>query len=177
MASIELTTSQKTTLNALTNLYLATDQAVKGRHIAEEVGRNPASIRNKMQTLTALQLAEGVVGPEGGYKPTAQAYELLGIHQLDESVAVPIRVDGDPIDDVVIESIALKHVHHPELCRAELHVQGSIRELEEGQFIEIGPTPLSKLLITGVVEDKFPANNVLILTIESMRASAESTAN
>ena len=177
MSSIELTTSQKTTLTALTNLYLATEQAVKSMDIAEEVGRNPASIRNKMQTLTALQLAEGAQGPEGGYKPTAQAYELLGIQQLDEPVTVPFRVNREPIDDVLVEEINLKHVHHPELCYAEIHIQGSIRELEEAKLIEVGPTPLSKLLITGKIEAKFPANNILLLTIESMQAPAESDAN
>lgn len=171
---IDLTTSQKTTLTALTNLYLGTQEAIKGRHIAEEVGRTPASIRNKMQSLKALQLVEGVPGPEGGYKPTPRAYEVLDISQLDEPVSVPLRVNGDPIEGVLVEAINLKQVHHPAVCRAEIHIQGSIRELVEGTLLEVGPTALSELVITGEIEGKFPANNTLLLTIESIQAPAAS---
>ena len=177
MSSIELTPSQKTILTALTNLHRDTEQAVKGEDIAEEVDRNPGTIRNQMQSLKALQLVEGVPGPKGGYKPTAQAYEALGVQQLDEPVAVPLRVDGESIDDAIVEEIDLSSVHHPELCRAEIHIQGSIRKFDEGQQIAVGPTPLSKLLITGELEGKDPTNNILILTIESMEAPAETPAH
>ncbi|MFB6126950.1 MAG: TrmB family transcriptional regulator, partial [Halolamina sp.] len=59
MSSIELTTSQKKILRALINLHRDSESAVKGEDIAEEVGRNPGTIRNQMQSLKALQLVEG----------------------------------------------------------------------------------------------------------------------
>jgi len=74
MSSIELTSSQKSILTALINLYGEQEDAVKGEAIAEEVDRNPGTIRNQMQSLKALQLVEGVPGPKGGYKPTSNAY-------------------------------------------------------------------------------------------------------
>lgn len=173
MSSIELTPSQKTILTALTNLHRDSEDAVKGEDIAEEVDRNPGTIRNQMQSLKALQLVEGVPGPKGGYKPTAMAYEALGIQRMDEPAVVPISVEGESVDNALVEEIDLSSVHHPELCRAEVYLQGSVRNFEEGSRVTVGPTPLSKLLIRGSLEGKDATNNILILTIESMEAPAE----
>ena len=57
MSSIELTPSQKTILQELINLFRESESAVKGEDIAEQVDRNPGTIRNQMQSLKALQLA------------------------------------------------------------------------------------------------------------------------
>lgn len=174
MSSIELTPSQRTILTALTNLHRESDTAVKGEDIAAEVDRNPGTIRNQMQSLKALRLVEGVPGPKGGYKPTALAYEALGVQDMDEPAAVPLVVDDTPNDDAIVEQINLSSVHHPDLCRAEIQLQGSVREFEEGSVIEVGPTPLSKLKIIGELEGKDATNNKLILTIREMVAPAGS---
>ncbi|MFC6906271.1 Rrf2 family transcriptional regulator [Halalkalicoccus tibetensis] len=170
MSSIELTPSQKTILTALINLHREAEDAVKGEEIAGEVDRNPGTIRNQMQSLKALQLVEGVPGPKGGYKPTATAYETLDVQQMDEPAAVPLEHEGEPVEDVNIEEINLSNVHHPELCRAEIHIQGSVREYHEGDSVTVGPTPLSKLLIEGTLDGKDDTNNILILQIDSMEA-------
>ena len=170
MSSIELTSSQKTILTALINLHRETEDAVKGEEIANEVDRNPGTIRNQMQSLKALQLVEGVPGPKGGYKPTATAYEALGVQQMDEPASVPLEHNGEPVDDVNVVEIGLSSVHHPELCRAEIHIQGSVREYHEGDSVTVGPTPLSKLVIEGTVDGKDDTENILILQIDGMRA-------
>jgi len=95
MSSIELTSSQKSILTALINLYGEREDAVKGEAIADEVDRNPGTIRNQMQSLKALQLVEGVPGPKGGYKPTSNAYEALDIQRMDEPANVPIFHEGE----------------------------------------------------------------------------------
>jgi len=172
MSSIELTPSQKTILNALINLHRETEDAVKGEDIADEVDRNPGTIRNQMQSLKALQLVEGVPGPKGGYKPTATAYEALEIQQMDEPAAVPLQHEGEDVTDANVEEIDLSSVHHPELCRAEIHLQGSVRDFHEGDSVTVGPTPLSKLQIKGNVDGKDDTSNILILRIEEMRAPA-----
>ncbi len=172
MSSIELTPSQKTILNALINLHRETEDAVKGEDIAEEVDRNPGTIRNQMQSLKALQLVEGVPGPKGGYKPTATAYEALEIQQMDEPAAVPLQHEGEPVEDANVEEIDLSSVHHPELCRAEIHLQGSVRDFHEGDAVTVGPTPLSKLVVDGIVDGKDDTSNILILRIEGMKAPA-----
>ncbi|WP_049924617.1 Rrf2 family transcriptional regulator [Halopiger djelfimassiliensis] len=173
MSSIELTPSQKKILRALTNLHKESEDAIKGEDIAEQVDRNPGTIRNQMQSLKALQLVEGVPGPKGGYKPTAAAYEALEIQQMDDPAAVPIEHEGQPIDDVIVEEIDLSSVHHPELCRAEVHLQGAIDDISEDDAVTVGPTPLSKLLVEGRVDGKDDTNNILILRIDDMVAPAE----
>ena len=172
MSSIELTSSQKSILPALINLYGEQEDAVKGEAIAEEVDRNPGTIRNQMQSLKALQLVEGVPGPKGGYKPTSNAYEALDIQRMDEPARVPIQHEGEEVDGVNVDGIDLSSVHHPELCRAEIHVQGSVRDFHEGDSVTVGPTPLSKLLIEGTLDGKDDTANVLILRIDDMHAPA-----
>ncbi|WP_049982400.1 Rrf2 family transcriptional regulator [Halorubrum sp. BV1] len=173
MSSIELTSSQKSILSALINLYGEQEDAVKGEAIAEEVDRNPGTIRNQMQSLKALQLVEGVPGPKGGYKPTSNAYEALDIQRMDEPADVPIFHEGEEQTGVNVDGIDLSSVHHPELCRAEIHVQGSVREFHDGDSVTVGPTPLSKLVIDGTVDGKDDTANVLILRIDDMRAPDE----
>ena len=173
MSSIELTPSQRTILTALVNLFRENEDAVKGEQIAEEVDRNAGTIRNQMQSLKALQLVEGVPGPKGGYKPTSNAYEALDIQRMDEPADVPIFHEGEQVSGVNVDGIDLSSVHHPELCRAEIHVQGSVRDFHEGDSVTVGPTPLSKLVIDGTVDGKDDTANILILRIDDMRTPDE----
>jgi predicted transcriptional regulator len=177
MSSIELTPSQKTILRALVNLYGEDEEAVKGEDIADEVDRNPGTIRNQMQSLKALQLVEGVPGPKGGYKPTANAYEALDIQELDRAAQVPLYHDGERVEDVNVEELGFTSVHHPDLCRAEIHVRGSVRDFSEGDAVAVGPTPLSKLVVEGTVDGRDDTNNILILKIGRMEAPAEPPAH
>lgn len=177
MTSIKLTSSQKSILSALINLHSQNESAVKGRLIAEEVDRNPGTIRNQMQSLKALQLVEGVPGPKGGYKPTSNAYEALDIQRMDDPAQVPIQHKGEQVADANVDGIDLSSVHHPELCRAEIHLQGSIGDFYEGDSVTVGPTPLSKLLIEGTIDGKDDTNNVLILRIENMQAPVGKSTN
>lgn len=172
MSSIELTPSQKKILEALINLYRERESAVKGEDIAQEVDRNPGTIRNQMQSLKALQLVEGVPGPKGGYKPTGNAYDALQIQEMEQAADVPFYHDDELVEGANVQEIDLTSVHHPELCRAEIKLQGSITDFGEGDSISVGPTPLSKLLIKGTLEGKDDTNNSLILTIDEMRAPA-----
>jgi predicted transcriptional regulator len=173
MSSIELTPSQKTILQELVNLYGESERAVKGEDIAERVDRNPGTIRNQMQSLKALQLVEGVPGPKGGYKPTATAYDALQIEQMDQPADVPLYHEGTRVEEANVEQIDLTSVHHPSECRAKVTLRGSLSDLAEGDAVTVGPTPLSKLRIVGTIEGKDATDNVLVLTIDEMRAPVE----
>lgn len=173
MSSIELTTSQKDILRELINLYSQSERAVKGEDIANGVDRNPGTIRNQMQSLKALQLVEGVPGPKGGYKPTANAYEALGVQDLDEPANVPLTHNGEHIKDANVQEIDLTSVHHPDLCRAEVRLHGSIKNFHDGDEIIVGPTPRSKLQIEGVIDGKDETDNVLIISTTMMEAPVE----
>jgi hypothetical protein len=173
MSSIELTPSQKTILQELVNLYREDETAVKGEDIANEVDRNPGTIRNQMQSLKALQLVEGVPGPKGGYKPTASAYDALQIQEMDHAADVPLYHNGELVEDANVAEIDLTSVQHPEACRTEVQLRGSIGDFTEGDKVTVGPTPLSKLQIIGTLEGKDGTDNVLILTIDDMQAPVE----
>ncbi|QGN06546.1 HTH domain-containing protein [Halorhabdus sp. CBA1104] len=173
MSSIELTPSQKNILQELINLYRDSENAVKGEEIAEKVNRNPGTIRNQMQSLKALQLVEGVPGPKGGYKPTATAYDALQIQDMDHAAEVPLYHNGERSEEANVAEINLASVHHPENCRAEVTLQGSLSNYAEGDSVTVGPTPLSKLQIVGTLDGKDDTSNKLILTIDDMVAPAE----
>ncbi|QCC49841.1 HTH domain-containing protein [Halapricum salinum] len=173
MSSIELTPSQQNILQELVNLYRESESAVKGEDIADKVDRNPGTIRNQMQSLKALQLVEGVPGPKGGYKPTANAYDALQIQEMEHAAEVPLFHNGERVEEANVEEIDLTSVHHPENCRAEIKLQGSISGFKEGDTITVGPTPLSKLQIVGTLSGKDDTANSLILTIDDMVAPAE----
>lgn len=173
MSSIELTPSQKTILSALLNLYGDSDDAVKGEDIAKEVDRNPGTIRNQMQSLKALQLVEGVPGPKGGYRPTANAYEALDVEQIEQPADVPIARNGEEVPGLNVVEIDLTSVHHPDLCRAEISIRGSVRDFKEGDSVTVGPTPLSMLVVDGTVDGKDETNGILIIKLDGMRAPVE----
>ncbi len=177
MSSIELTPSQQNILQELVNLHRDSEAAVKGEDIADRVDRNPGTIRNQMQSLKALQLVEGVPGPKGGYKPTAAAYDALQIQQIEHAADVPFFHNGELVEGANVEEIDLTSVHHPEQCRAEVNLRGSITDFHEGDTITVGPTPLSKLRIVGTLEGKDDTSNTLILTIDEMTAPAEEPAH
>jgi len=173
MSSIELTPSQKTILQELVNLYRESESAIKGEDIAAEVDRNPGTIRNQMQSLKALQLVEGVPGPKGGYKPTAAAYDALGMQEMDQAADVPLSHNGEEMPGANVERIDLISVHNPEECRATIKLRGSISAFDEGDSVTVGPTPLSKLRIDGTIEGRDETDNALVLIIDGMEAPAE----
>jgi len=168
MTAIDLNPAQKRILEGLVNLHRESESTVKGEAIAEEIDRNPGTVRNQMQTLTSLQLVEGVPGPKGGYRPTADAYDALQLQEMEQPANVPLRHNGDRVAGANIQQIDLTSVHHPELCRAEIRLQGSINPYHEGDAVTVGPTPLSKLRIEGTLDGKDDTNNSLILTIDQM---------
>ncbi|MFC7073954.1 Rrf2 family transcriptional regulator [Halovenus rubra] len=175
MSSIELTSSQQTILQELVNLYREAEQAVKGEEIAEQVDRNAGTVRNQMQSLKALQLVEGVPGPKGGYKPTSTAYKALDIQDMDQAADVPLAHNGEQVEKANVAEIDLTSVHHPEKCRANITLQGSLTDFSEGDDVTVGPTPLSQLQIVGKVDGIDDTDNALVLTIEDMEAPIGAT--
>ncbi|MFC4987079.1 Rrf2 family transcriptional regulator [Saliphagus infecundisoli] len=173
MPSIDLTMRQKALLRALVDLHDESEDTIRSEEIAEQIDRNPGTIRNQMQSLRDLQLVEGIPGPKGGYKPTATAYETLEIQQIDDPKSVPLQREGEDIEGVIVEGVDLSSIHHPDLCRAEVRIQGAIDGFHEDDAVAVGPTPLSKLKIEGSVDGKDDTNNILIIQVDGMVAPAE----
>ena len=176
MSSIDLTSSQKTILRALVDRYIQTDAPVTGERIADAIDRHPGTIRNQMQSLKTVGLAEGVPGPQGGYRPTEAAFDLLGIEQTESQAVVPITRNGARVEDINVQDIQLATVQDPERCQAKIDVQGPITVFEVGDAVSVGPTPKANLRIDGTVVDKDKAQSLLILSIDDMQAPAREPA-
>ncbi len=167
---MELTPVQKEILNSLLTHYRKENGAVKGEKVAESIGRNPGTIRNQMQSLKALELIEGVPGPKGGYKPTSRAYKALDMDEFDEGEPVEVYKDGEIIDGATALEIDLTTLPQPDECKASIKILGDINVFNEGEEVEIGPTPVNKMYLKGIVAGKDEIGNELIIKIKEIHS-------
>ncbi len=171
-----LTSVQKEILQTLINLYQSSNgKSIKGEDIAEVMGRNPGTIRNQMQSLRSLSLVKGVPGPRGGYKPTIEAYHSLNISVSDEDSKVPIYKNGQRIEDISVAKIEFTSVPQPTECEAAIKVLGSIKDLNLGDIISIGPTPVNNLGIRGVIVGRDDMDNILLVETSTIRSIPKKT--
>jgi len=165
---MELTPIQKEVLTALIGIYHKKGSAVKGEEIAQLIDRNPGTIRNQMQSLKVLGLVEGMPGPKGGYKATGTAYEILSVDTSEGKVHIQVKRNGEILDGVTIEEMSLKTLRNPAACHSTLRMLGSIRDFTEGDLIEVGPTPVNKLILLGTVVGRDDSANTLLVEIKKM---------
>ena len=171
-----LTSGHKEILQTLINLYQSSNgKSIKGEDIAEVMGRNPGTIRNQMQSLRSLSLVKGVPGPRGGYKPTIEAYHSLNISVSDEDSKVPIYKNGKRIEDISVAKIEFTSVPQPTECEAAIKVLGSIKDLNLGDTVSIGPTPVNNLGIKGVIVGRDDMDNILLVETSTIRSIPKKT--
>lgn len=171
-----LTSVQKEILQTLTNLYQTSDgKSIKGEDIAEVMNRNPGTIRNQMQSLRSLSLVKGVPGPRGGYKPTIEAYHTLNISVTDNESNVPMFKDGNSVKGVSVAKIEFTSIPNPGECEAAIKVLGSIKDLNLGDNIRIGPTPVNNLGIIGKIVGRDDMDNILLLDTTTIRSIPKKT--
>lgn len=171
-----LTSVQKEILQSLINLYRKSQgKSIKGEEIAEMMNRNPGTIRNQMQSLRSLGLVKGVPGPRGGYKPTIKAYHTLNISETDSETPVPIYMKGEKIEDISVAKIEFTSIPHPGECEAAVKALGNIKQLDLGDKIRVGPTPVNKLVINGVVVGRDDMDNIILLDTTSIRSIPKKT--
>ena len=166
-----LTSVQKEILQTLINLYQSSDgKSIKGEDIAEVMNRNPGTIRNQMQSLRSLSLVKGVPGPRGGYKPTIEAYHSLNISISEKEAKVPIYKGDERLPDISVAKIEFTSVPQQEECEAAIKVLGSIKDLNLGDTIKIGPTPVNNLGIMGEVVGRDDMDNILLVDTTTIRS-------
>lgn len=176
MVTPQLSQHQRRILQSLVELVDEETPLVSGAEIAGDLDRNPGTIRNQMQSLSALQLVEGVPGPRGGYKPTAAAYRTLDNERLNDPADVPVARNDQAVHDVNVEKIDFVTVHSPDECRAEVAVRGSVRDFSRGEHVTLGPTPSTELQISGTVEAVEPTSGTITLEVGRMTTSTEQMA-
>lgn len=165
---VELTVIQREILSALINIFREKGRAIKGEEISERIDRNPGTVRNQMQSLKALGLVEGVPGPKGGYKATSFAYQALNLSHMDKEADVPIFRNGERVLNTNVADIDLNTVRHPDMCRASIKILGDIRKFDVGDTIQIGPTPVNKLMVRGDVVGRDDISGIVLLSITEM---------
>lgn len=166
-----LTSVQKEILQSLINLYRKSGgKSIKGEEIAELMSRNPGTIRNQMQSLRSLGLVKGVPGPRGGYKPTVEAYHTLNISDVGRETRVPIFKDGKELRDLTVAKIEFTSIPHPGECEAAIKAIGNIKRIDLGDRIRVGPTPVNKLVVNGVVVGRDDMDNILLLDTTGIRS-------
>ncbi len=166
-----LTSVQKEILQNLINLYQSSDgKSIKGEDIAEVMNRNPGTIRNQMQSLRSLGLVKGVPGPRGGYKPTVEAYHSLNISVTDKDSHVPIYKEGKELKGVSVAKIEFTSIPQPGECEAAIKVLGSIKDLNLGDMIRIGPTPVNNLGVMGKIVGRDDMDNILLVDTTTIRS-------
>ncbi|HET8687082.1 MAG TPA: CBS domain-containing protein [Methanosarcina sp.] len=165
---MELTPIQKDIIISLINLQRQKDRAIKGEEIAVVIQRNPGTIRNQMQLLKALGLVEGVPGPKGGYKPTGAAYEALKIQQLKNESVVPLYRNNVSVNGATAAEISFTTVRNPDACSGVIRVIGSTKDFVMDDKIQIGPTPVNRLIIRGEVTGRDDTNNSILFNITEM---------
>jgi len=176
MVELDLTQIQKDILYALITLYKKkAGGSVKGEEIAELINRNPGTVRNQMQALRALGLVEGVPGPKGGYRPTSKAYELLSITRPEESVVVPVIVNGNIMEELSAEEISMPSISNPNVCQARVRIIGDIKKISPGDSVIVGPTPVNDMMIYGRVVGRDDTENTIVLDIEKIVALPKDT--
>ncbi len=171
-----LTSVQKEILQTLINLYQSSNgKSIKGEDIAEVMNRNPGTIRNQMQSLRSLGLVKGVPGPRGGYKPTIEAYHSLNITVSDKDSKVPIYRNGERLEDISVARIEFTSVPQPSECEAAIKVLGSIKDLNLGDTIRIGPTPVNNLGVMGEIVGRDDMDNILLVDTTTIRSIPKNT--
>ena len=113
-----------------------------------------------MQSLRSLSLVKGVPGPRGGYKPTIEAYYSLNILVLDKDSNVSIYKNDEPMDNISVAKIEFTSVPQPSECEAAIKVLGSIKDLNLGDVIRIGPTPVNNLGVMGEIVGRDDMDNI-----------------
>jgi len=166
-----LTSVQKEILQSLINLYRQSEgKSIKGEEIAEMMNRNPGTIRNQMQSLRSLGLVKGVPGPRGGYKPTIEAYHNLNISDANKETQVSLYKDGKLLKDLTVARIEFTSIPHPRECEAAIKAIGNIKSIDLGDRVRVGPTPVNKLVVNGVVVGRDDMDNVLLLDTTGIRS-------
>lgn len=162
-----LSVVQREVLTALVELYEKKKRVIKGKEVAEIVGRGAGTIRNMMPPLKTMNLIEAIPGPKGGYLPTYKAYECVRLTPSTGKVTlVPVYSGGKRLDFTVtnIEFLDISL----QAAKALVRASGDLTCVEVGDIIHLGPATESRLIIEGKVVGRDDLHKELLLTVSSM---------
>ncbi|MEQ9715059.1 MAG: CBS domain-containing protein [Candidatus Asgardarchaeia archaeon] len=166
---MSLSLTHRQILRVLVQLYYKHKKPVTSKDIASVLRKHDVTIRNAISTLKALNLIEAKPGPGGGYIPTMKAIEIIRIPQtLLPQSAAPLIFRNGKATDLLLTDLELLNLNSPTGDRAIVRVVGDIYNLKTGDYLRIGPTPYSRLIIEGSVIDKDIERGEILIRITTM---------
>jgi len=170
-----LTIAQREVLELLVELYDKHKRMIRSKELAHELNKEESSIKNAISTLKALGFVESKSGPEGGYIPTTKGREFLRTPVSLSYEVIKLYVNGiiSKLSVVEVEFLDLMSVVE---SRAILRIIGNLHNINVGDKVRFGPTPITRLVVEGVVIEKNPLRREIIISITTMASIPKDTA-
>ena len=83
--------------------------------------------------------------------------------------------NGKRMKDISVAKIEFTSVPQPSECEAAIKVLGSIKDLNLGDTISIGPTPVNNLGVMGVIVGRDDMDNILLVDTTTIRSIPKQT--
>ena len=88
---------------------------------------------------------------------------------------MPIYKNGKRVEDISVAKIEFTSVPQPSECEAAIKVLGSIKDLNLGDEISIGPTPVNNLGVMGTIVGRDDMDNILLVDTKTIRSIPKQT--
>ena len=72
--------------------------------------------------------------------------------------------------DLTVARIEFTSIPHPRECEAAIKAIGNIKSIDLGDRVRVGPTPVNKLVVNGVVVGRDDMDNILLLDTTGIRS-------
>ena len=170
-----LTIAQREVLELLVELYDRHKRMIRSKELARELNKEESSIKNAISTLKALGFVESKSGPEGGYVPTTKGREFLrtSVSLSYEVIKLYVNKTISKLSVVEVEFLDLMSVVE---SRAILRIIGNLHNIHVGDKVRFGPTPVTRLVVEGVVIEKNPLRREVIISITTMASIPKDSA-
>lgn len=170
-SEVELPSNQERTLRTLVERFAANGDVATGEEIATVLGGNQSTVGDRLRGLKARGLVESVRGPNGGYRPTVAAYEVLDFDVPDD---LAMRIHGsDPIVglETPVGTVDILNLGWPSATKVVIRFYECAQDLVVDDRIEVGPLPGSSLLLVARIEEIDHERGTLLAHLETMSVS------
>jgi len=87
---------------------------------------------------------------------------------MEHEAKVPIYRNENLVEGATVAEISFTTVRHPDMCHGMLKVLGNIKDFLQGDIVQVGPTPVNKLIVRGEIVGRDDTHNLLVFSINEM---------
>jgi|GEM_PF-3179075 hypothetical protein len=143
--------SHKEILQVVIEKYTKEKRPIKSSEIAKEINKDSGTVRNLMIDLNKLGLIIGIAGPKGGYIPTEGAFKSIFASE-DIQKKIPVYINGELKSGLIVYDVFFMNLSDVDNCNGIIKAGGELAGISQGDHIQFGPTPVRKIMISGIVE-------------------------